>query len=1028
MAPTIMASEAADVLPLKEEMSSTDISEDPESPALIHAVDNESSEDNSVEEGDPAVGDTARTDDAPDAVDENFEGSQEVESNAAVERALESPVIDQVDDSDSDDISGKESEKEQCVPGDAKDASSDVMDSSPQPDAVPQVKSDSEDDIESNSTNEAPLESESSDKIEAEEETTQVASTTDGDASSAVHNADSEEEESSNDAAESPGSPNSLESGTESSVDSGSSTETHTSEGTDDSNDWYDPSAGAGKTAENESDEGDDDDVTSRAAIALAAVAVAVNAQHSSPSAAAQAARALAPGIMPGAGMSPRRNEDMKTVSLQAVKHFLKTKASNSTIVQKLADGENDAFLQHLLLLEFFRIDDDSSEAGVPASPSAAAAAVRTSESEGSVQVDGENVKVDKGGFDEELAAIAAERVRSILAMIGGAYDSLAGLLPNVPKPELQENDEAEFDGIETPPIIPDLLPPCASTSSDATAEFFRECAGPCEIEDAAKHEDDTEPEKAEESHPNKTARDGKSSESGHSSASSVLSSMFTSVKRSSIATPRASLTGVFRKRNRRHSSSDKKDRDSSNRNESRDDDLAEGEYSVLIEREMLGLTVENVLERTVVRTVLPGGAAKSAGAQVGSLIVRVGNVPTKNLTHFETIDELRQSQRPLRLVMRQISTDALSLAREEMGRLIRGAGFGMITGGAFGADEILEQAQEAAVSGKRNSGRRPQIETYSRVLHERWTCDDMTNPDATELPIHKAAEKLVWILTLLIYGLESEACLTQSVTAEVESPREKQRHHHHDSKDYADASKSVSKVLLDFMKKNVEVGDKSQEEEAPSAPIPMNSTMVRRGRKAPPPPPPPPRGMKSVGGSPSIDPNKPLIQIGDVLHRTYTFLADPTSPPAALLRGEVIAFLCDVLDIDTGMELSEEESASSTAAGENAGPISDLGSAGSLLKLIILNCSMMRSPGCGMHDSDEHDHILKEQKRRFGYKRQFSSVDAHRLHAGNRFLAVVHRLAASRSLSARVTACSLGPVLWGHLDFSHQLQVRKFT
>jgi hypothetical protein len=1017
VAPTIMASEAADASPVKGEMSSMDIPKDPESPALIDAVDNESSEDNTVEEGDPAVGDTAITD-APDAVDENVEGSQEVESDAAVER-------EQVDDSDSDDVSGNESEKEQCVPGDAKDAGSAVMDSSPQPDAVPRVKSDSGDDIESNSTNEASFETESSDKIEAEEETTQVASTTDGDASSAVHNAESEDEEPSSDAAESSGSPNSLGSGAESSVDSGSSTETHTSESSDDSNDWYDPSAGAGKTAENESDEGDDDDVTSRAAIALAAVAVAVNAQHSSPSAAAQAARALAPGIMPGAGMSPRRNEDMKTVSLQAVKHFLKTKASNSTIIQKLADGENDAFLQHLLLLEFFRIDDDTSEPEVPASPSAAA--VRASESEGSVQVDGEDVKVDRGVFDEELAAIAAERVRSILAMIGGAYDSLAGLLPNVPKPELQENDEAEFDGIETPPIIPDLLPPCASTSSDATAEFFRECAGPCEIEDAAKHEDDTEPEKAEESHPNKTARDGKSSESGHSSASSVLSSMFTSVKRSSIATPRASLTGVFRKRNRRHSSSEKKDRDSSNLNESRDDDLAEGEYSVLIEREMLGLTVENVLERTVVRTVLPGGAAKSAGAQVGSLIVRVGNVPTKNLTHFETIDELRQSQRPLRLVMRQISTDALSLAREEMGRLIRGAGFGMITGGAFGADEILEQAQEAAVSGKRNSGRRPQIETYSRILHERWTCDDMTNPDATELPIHKAAEKLVWILTLLIYGLESEAVLTQSVTAEVESPREKQRHHHHDSKDYVDASKSVSKVLLDFMKKNVEVGDKSQEEEAPSAPIPMNSTMVRRGRKAPPPPPPPPRGMKSVGSS-SIDPNKPLIQIGDVLHRTYTFLADPTSPPAALLRGEVIAFLCDVLDIDTGMELSEEESASSTAAGENAGPISDLGSAGSLLKLIILNCSMMRSPGCGMHDSDEHDHILKEQKRRFGYKRQFSSVDAHRLHAGNRFLAVVHRLAASRSLSARVTACSLGPVLWGHLDFPHQLQVRKFT
>ena len=106
----------------------------------------------------------------------------------------------------------------------------------------------------------------------------------------------------------------------------------------------------------------------------------------------------------------------------------------------------------------------------------------------------------------------------------------------------------------------------------------------------------------------------------------------------------------------------------------------------------------------------------------------------------------------------------------------------------------------------------------------------------------------------------------------------------------------------------------------------------------------------------------KPLLQIGDVLQRTRTFLADTTSPPAALLRGELIAFLCDVLDIDTDMELAEEEEAlSSTAGGSGgggagahsniasaaAGSINDLGSAGTLLKLIVLNCPTMRSPGC---------------------------------------------------------------------------------
>jgi hypothetical protein len=141
------------------------------------------------------------------------------------------------------------------------------------------------------------------------------------------------------------------------------------------------------------------------------------------------------------------------------------------------------------------------------------------------------------------------------------------------------------------------------------------------------------------------------------------------------------------------------------------------------------------------------------------------------------------------------------------------------------------------------------------------------------------------------------------------------------------------------------------------------------------------------------------------VLHRTRSFFADPNSPPAALLRGEVIAMLCDVLDLDTEMALSEEEAASSTAGrggGGGGGPINDLGSAGSLLKLIVLNCSVMKGA-----DGVETDECY------------------HALHAGNRFLAVVHRLAASRSTSARVTACSLGPVLWGHLDFPHQLQLR---
>jgi hypothetical protein len=128
-------------------------------------------------------------------------------------------------------------------------------------------------------------------------------------------------------------------------------------------------------------------------------------------------------------------------------------------------------------------------------------------------------------------------------------------------------------------------------------------------------------------------------------------------------------------------------------------------------------------------------------------------------------------------------------------------------------------------------------------------------------------------------------------------------------------------------------------------------------------------------------------------------------------------------------MELSEEEGGSPNA-GITAAPLNDLGSAGSLLKLIILNCSMMRSPGCtSFRDANNELDVEAEQRRRFGtLKTHVNGLDLHRFHAGNRFLSVVHRLAASRSISARITACSLGPVLWGHLDFPHQLQVRDVT
>jgi hypothetical protein len=155
-----------------------------------------------------------------------------------------------------------------------------------------------------------------------------------------------------------------------------------------------------------------------------------------------------------------------------------------------------------------------------------------------------------------------------------------------------------------------------------------------------------------------------------------------------------------------------------------------------------------------------------------------------------------------------------------------------------------------------------------------------------------------------------------------------------------------------------------------------------------------------------------PLWQIGDVLHRARSFLADYTLKSALAIQTQLIALLCDILDLDSEMELSQfdeeshsystTETISSEAHEKQKGGIQgDLGCAGSLLKLIIRN-SAEAGAQCG------------NNKDKDGGK------------GGNVFLAVVHRLAASRSPPARITACSLGPVLWNHLDFAHTLQVRN--
>eukprot|EP00804_Cyclotella_cryptica_P018776 CCRYP_007252-RA/>CCRYP_007252-RA protein AED:0.14 eAED:0.15 QI:0/0/0/1/1/1/2/0/1534 len=455
-------------------------------------------------------------------------------------------------------------------------------------------------------------------------------------------------------------------------------------------------------------------------------------------------------------------------------------------------------------------------------------------------------------------------------------------------------------------------------------------------------------------------------------------------------------------------------------------------DYEIIIDQEMLGLTVENVLERTIIRTLLPEGAAKRAGAKVGSLIAKVGNVDTSNLTHFETIDELRQSQRPLKLTLRHISADVLRCAREEMGRLIRGRE----EEGGGGNNRLLEGdkpwrdgSHHGVVSGGENSNAK---ETFDSILRDRWPSKIQRStliPTATSASvmtraemIHRAGKDLIRILALMVVGMEKEfyGCNVDSESSSSSlsgslSSADVRR------KQLTEGIEITSKILLEYARKHPDVNEKFKPDRGSGSSIPSTSFYpVPPGRvskrNAHPPPPPPGKGQKNRKGPDET----PLLRIGDALHRTTSFLVEPSSTTAITLRWEIIDYLCVVLDLDSENELAEKEAASSTSQGGDASQITDLGSAGSILKLIVVNCSTTDNDSSVIESADSMD---GESMSTFG--RSSSRSSGRSSYSGNQFISVVHRLAASKSTSARVSACSLGPVLWSHLDFPRQLQLR---
>ncbi|CAM9294517.1 unnamed protein product, partial [Discosporangium mesarthrocarpum] len=115
-------------------------------------------------------------------------------------------------------------------------------------------------------------------------------------------------------------------------------------------------------------------------------------------------------------------------------------------------------------------------------------------------------------------------------------------------------------------------------------------------------------------------------------------------------------------------------------------------EYEVTIDSEKLGMTVENVLERTVVRAAAPGGGAESAGVESGSLIVALGGQSTKDASHLEVIELLRLARRPLTLRLRRVGEERLVRLLLDLHTLLER------DGGGFGGRD------DTAVAGKRVS------------------------------------------------------------------------------------------------------------------------------------------------------------------------------------------------------------------------------------------------------------------------------------------------------------------------------------
>jgi len=96
------------------------------------------------------------------------------------------------------------------------------------------------------------------------------------------------------------------------------------------------------------------------------------------------------------------------------------------------------------------------------------------------------------------------------------------------------------------------------------------------------------------------------------------------------------------------------------------------GVYEVLLHSRQLGMTIENVMERTVVRAVHPNSEAARLHVKRDSAILKIGSNSTLAQTHLETLDALKNTVRPVKLRLCTIDLSVLQLHRARMQSLVQ--------------------------------------------------------------------------------------------------------------------------------------------------------------------------------------------------------------------------------------------------------------------------------------------------------------------------------------------------------------------